>query len=70
MDLTEWVMSLDNPTRARYAADRLWKQGIRSGDKEIIMLCYGFTEHDADILCKRLASMEAQTKDYNPEIGF
>ena len=70
MNPNDWVMSLDNPTRARYVAARLWKQGLRSCDRTIIELQYGYTEHETDIICKRLAGMEAQTKDYNPEIGF
>ena len=70
MDLTEWVNSMDNPTRARYRAHSLWKQGIRSGDREVIILCFGHTEHEADILCERLKHLEARAKDYNPELGF
>lgn len=70
MDLHKWLMSCDNPTRAKYEADLLWEQGIRSGDRTIITLQYGYSEHDADILCSILARWEASTKDYNPEIGF
>ena len=70
MNPYEWAMSLDNPTRAAYVADSLWKQGIRSGDRTIIMLVYGHTEHETDIICRVLAGKEARAKDYNPEIGF
>ena len=60
--------------RLRYDADRLWKQGIRSGDRTIIELMYGYSEHDATILCDQLAERERITdhylEDYNPEIGF
>ena len=74
MDLNEWVMSCDNPTHAKYEADRLWQQGLRSGDRTIIILQYGYSEHDADILCSLLANFEAvatvRANYYNPEIGF
>lgn len=74
MELVEWVNSLENPTRARYAAARLWQQGLRAGDKDIIMLCHGYTEHEAEILSLRLAELEAiaehRLADYNPDIGF
>lgn len=70
MNLTEWVNSLENPTRVKYDADRLRQQGIRSGDREVIILCYGYTEREADLLCARLKVLEAQRKDYNPDIGF
>lgn len=70
MDLYEWVMSIDNPTRAKYVAHRLWKQGVRSSDRTIIVLCYGHTEHEADILCEILKCFENRAKDYNPDIGF
>lgn len=74
MSANDWVMSLDNPTRAKYAADHLWKQGLRAEHKTIIMLQYGYDEHDADILCSVLAE-RAQIADYrlekyNPELGF
>lgn len=74
MDPNEWVTSLDNPTRARYVAHSLWTQGIRSSDRVIIHLQYGYTDHETDILCSVLAEMErvaqARLKDYNPDIGF
>lgn len=74
MTPNEWVMSCDNPTRARYVADSLWKQGIRSGDRTIITQMYGYSEHDTDILCAVLADMEriaeVNMKNYNPELGF
>lgn len=74
MDLHEWVNSLDNPTRAKYDAVKLWEQGIRSGDRTIITLMYGYNDHEADILCSRLARMEEiannRLKDYNPDLGF
>ena len=70
----EWVTSCDNPTHAKYIADGLWKQGLRAGDRTIIILQYGFSEHDADILCAVLARMEEvanhNLQNYNPEIGF
>jgi hypothetical protein len=74
MTANEWVNSLDNPTRARYAAARLWQQGLRAGDRTIIQLHYGYNDHDADILCSRLAKLESiannRLKDFNPDIGF
>lgn len=74
MTLSEWVNSLDNPTRARYTAARLWQQGLRSGDRVVIQLNYGYDDHDADILCARLADLEqianTRLKDFNPDIGF
>lgn len=74
MNPNEWVMSMDNPTRAKYEADRLWKQGLRAGDKTIIMLQYGYDEHDTNILCNVLAEKEQianhRLDEYNPEIGF
>ena len=72
--MSEWVNSLDNPTRARYAAENLWKQGLRAGDRTIIILQYGYTEYEADILCEILAERERVANkwlaEYNPEIGF
>lgn len=60
--------------RLRYDADRLWKQGIRSGDRTIIELQYGYSEHDAAILCEQLASRERVAnhwlETYNPDLGF
>lgn len=60
--------------RLRYPALSLWKQGIRSGDRTIIQLQYGYSDHETDILCLILASMEetanAYLKDYNPDLGF
>lgn len=74
MNPNEWVMSMDNPTRARYAAECLWKQGIRASDRTAIILCYGYNEHEADILCKILADREriaeAWKETYNPDLGF
>ena len=74
MTMTEWVNSMDNPTNARYAADRLWKQGLRASDRTILELMYGYTGHDLDVLCAVLDDMEqvadARLKYYNPEIGF
>lgn len=74
MTANDWVMSLDNPTRARYEADKLWNQGLRATDREILQLQYGYDDHDADILCAVLAEREraadAQLKTYNPDLGF
>jgi len=70
----DWVTSLDNPTRAKYAAHRLWKQGIRSLDRTVITLVYGYNEHETDILCSVLDELErianARLDDYNPDLGF
>ena len=72
--MSEWLNSMDNPTRAQYAAESLWKQGLRAGDRTIIILQYGYTEHEADILCEILAERERVANkwldEYNPEIGF
>ena len=72
--LYAWQMSCDNPTRARYNALSLWKQGLRASDRDAIILCYGYSEHDADILCEILQRMEnganVYLQDYNPDIGF
>jgi len=74
MDLTEWVNSLDNPTRAKYVAHSLWQQGLRSGDRTILELQYGFNPHEVEIISARLAELEsiadARLKDYNPDLGF
>lgn len=70
MNPNKWVMSMDNPTRARHTAYRLWDEGIRSSDREIIILCYGYTENEADTLIKWLKVLEARAENYNPEIGF
>lgn len=74
MSANDWVMSLNNLSRVKYVVDRLWKQGIRSEDRTIIMLQYGYDEYDADILCSALAEREQianyRLKEYNPEIGF
>ena len=74
MTPNEWVMSLDNPTRAKYDADRLWRQGLRASDRTIIQLQYGYDDHDTDILCQVLAERERVADNiletYNPELGF
>lgn len=70
MDVNKWVMSCDNPTRAKYEADKLWRQGIRSGDHTIIQLQYGYSEHDTDILCGILERWERRAKYFNPNLGF
>lgn len=74
MDVNKWVMSCDNPTRAKYEADKLWKQGIRSGDRTIIQLQYGYNDKDTEIICAQLAEWESaanhRLKYYNPELGF
>ena len=73
-ELNDWVMSMDNPTRARYTAYSLFHQGIRSSDRTIIQLQYGYNDHDADILCAVLANMEQianyNLEHYNPDLGF
>jgi hypothetical protein len=46
----EWVMSLDNPTRARIVADRLWRTGVHTR-KELIAL--GYNEYECNILIDR-----------------
>lgn len=60
--------------RMRYDSHRLWKQGIRSGDRTIIQLQYGYDDHDTEIICAQLAEWESaanhRLKEYNPEIGF
>jgi len=74
MKPNEWVISLDNPTRARYTAARIWQQGLRAGDRTIIQLHYGYDDHDTDIICARLAELEQiannRLKDFNPDLGF
>lgn len=74
MDPNKWVMSCENPTYVKYRADMLRKRGIRSRDRDVIMNTYGYSEHDADILCAALARMqeiaEREAKEYNPELGF
>lgn len=74
MDANEWVISLDNPTRARYTAARLWQQGLRSGDRTIIQLHHGFNDHEMDIICARLAELERiannRLNDFNPDLHF
>ena len=73
-ELNGWAMSMDNPTRARYTANSLFLQGIRSSDRTIIQLQYGYNDHDADILCTVLANMEQiadyNLEHYNPDLGF
>ena len=73
-ELNAWVMSVDNPTRARYEAHSLFQQGIRCTDRTIIQLQYGYNDHEADILCSILDEMEKVANrnlaDYNPDIGF
>jgi len=73
MSANDWVMSLDNPTRAAYAAHSLWKQGIRSADRVIINLQYGYNDHETDILCAKLEEMERvanhRLEEFNPDIG-
>lgn len=60
--------------RMRYDSHRLWKQGIRSGDKTIIQLQYGYDDKDTEIICAQLAEWESaanhRLKYYNPELGF
>lgn len=60
--------------RLRYDAVNLWKQGLRSGDHTIILLQYGYSERDTEILCLILKALEesadAEIRQYNPEIGF
>ena len=74
MTANEWVMSLENPTCAMYTADRLWQQGLRASDREVLRLCYGYTDRDLDILCDVLQKWEDAAnhnlKYYNPELGF
>ena len=70
MNPNDWVMSLDNPTRAKYEAHKLWKQGLRSGDRIAIQAVYGYTDHEMDCLCYWLDAFYAKVKDFNPEIGF
>ena len=73
-ELNQWVMSMDNPTRARYTALSLFQQGIRATDRTIIQLQYGYNDHDADILCSVLDEMEKiadhNLANYNPDLGF
>ena len=60
--------------RLRYPADSLWQQGIRSCDRTVIMLMYGYSGYDADILCEILAERERVAdyylNYYNPDLGF
>ena len=70
----DWVNSLDNPTRAKYEAHILWQQGLRSSDRTILNLQYGYNDHECDILCAILENAERvadhNLKEFNPEIGF
>lgn len=70
----EWVMSLDNPTRAKYEAYRLWNEGIRAKDQVLLPLCYGYSDYETDILCDVLQEMEDLADHellmFNPELGF
>ena len=74
MTANEWVMSLDNPTRARYVAHGLWKQGLRASDRDVIQLCHGYTDHEMDVRCSMLQRMEETAdnylRNYNPDLGF
>jgi hypothetical protein len=74
MDPNKWVMSCENPTYVKYAAHRLWKLGIRSGDRHTIISVCGYSAHDADILCAALSRMQEiadrEAREYNPELGF
>ena len=45
----EWVMSLDNPTRAKYEVHKLWKQGVRHGQTDKL-ISLGYNKHEIEIL--------------------
>lgn len=73
MDIHAWITSIDNPTRAKYVAHKLWKQGTTSRDRASLMQS-GYSKHDADILCKVIRTFEtlekAKTDNFNKDIGF
>ena len=49
---------LNNPALAESAADSLWSQGIRSGDRTIIELQYAYSVPETDVICAILAERE------------
>ena len=63
MALSEMKDVLASPENARYEAEQLWKQGLRSGDRVAIMLSYGFNDQEADVLCSLLDTMQGNKEN-------
>lgn len=66
----EYLMSVFNPTHAKYTADRLWNEGIRSTDTVLMSSCYGYTPDEIDCLRPWFERWETQANEYNPDLGF
>ena len=46
----EWVMSLDNPTRVKIVAYRLWRAGVYTREE---IMSFGYNEYECNIILER-----------------